>query len=68
MVIWNMLEVLVYPGRTVTYNNIDWVALYQNLQKARKCWAMVCKVVSVTGETVQARGMLYKAVVHLVLL
>ena len=58
----------LYLARTVAYNNIDWAELYQNIQKARRWWVMVGKVVTKTGETVRARGMLYNAVVKLVLL
>ena len=57
-----------HMGCTVAYNNSYWAALYQNLWKLQIRWEMVGKVVSKTGETVQTRGMLYEAAVHLVLL
>ena len=53
-----------YLRRTVTHNNSDWPALQQNLWKARRWWEMVGKVVWKTGETMQARGMLYKVVLQ----
>ena len=29
---------LPYLGRTITYNNTNWAALYANLRKAQKRW------------------------------
>ena len=55
-------------GRTVAYNNIDWVALYHNLWKTQRRWVMVGKVVAKTRSTVWAQGILYKSVVQLELL
>ena len=34
-----------YLGRTVAYNNRDWVDLYQNLKKTRRRFGVVAKVV-----------------------
>ena len=42
--------------------------MYQNLRKARRRWGVVVRVLEKTGATVQARGMMYKAVANLVLL
>ena len=57
-----------YLGRMDAYNNSNWVDLYQNIWKARRWWVMVGKLVSKTGATFQARGILYKTVVQSVLL
>ena len=57
-----------YLGHTVTYNNSNWAALYQNLWKAQRWWEMVGKVVMKTGGKVRARVMLYRAIVQSVLL
>ena len=64
----DMAMIFSYLVRTVAYKNSDWAALYQNLQRVRRRWEMVGKVVTNTGSTVQARGMMYKAVVKSVLL
>ena len=42
--------------------------VYQNLQKVRSQWVMIVGVMAKTGETVWARGMMYKSVAQLVLL
>ena len=57
-----------YLGRTVAYKNSNWVALYQNLQKVQWRWEIVGKVVTMIEATVRARGIMYKAIVQLVLL
>ena len=51
----------------IAYNNIDWVAVYQNLQKSWKRWGMVVRFMERTGETVRTWGSMYKAVEKLVL-
>ena len=40
-----------YMGYTVAYKNSYWTDLYQNLQKARRRWVVVGKVVVKTGTT-----------------
>ena len=57
-----------YLRCTITYNNRDWVALYQNLGKARSWRGMVSRVLDNTGAMMRSRKMLYKAVVQTVLL
>ena len=57
-----------YLGRTVAYNNSNWAALYHNLWKARRRWGVVGKVVTKTGATVRAQGILYKSIIQSVLL
>ena len=55
-------------GHMVAYNNRGWMSLYQNLRNMQRRWEIVGKVVSKTGSTVQDRGVLYKAVIPLLLL
>ena len=57
-----------YLGRTVTYSNSNWAALYKNLSKVRWRWGVVDKVVIKTGATVQVQGIHYKAIFHMVLI
>ena len=57
-----------YLGRTITYNNINWSALYHNLEKARRRWGMVLRVLEKTGEAVIDREIMYKAVVQTMML
>ena len=45
-----------------------WLAVYQNLRKARRPWGIIVRVLEKTGATVWARGIMYKAVVQLMLL
>ena len=61
-------EALPYIGWTITYNNSNWTEVYHNLQKSRRLWGMVTRVLEKTGATVQAQGAMYKAVAQLVLL
>ena len=63
-----LVAAFLYLYRKLAYNNSNWFDLYHNLWKARIRWAMVGGVVSKTGETVWAKGVLYKAVVQSVLL
>ena len=63
----NLIAPFPYLGRTVTYNNSNWEALYQNLQKALRRWVMVGKIVTKTESAVQSQGMMYQSVVKLVL-
>ena len=55
-------EAFPYLGRMIAYNNIDWMAVYQNLREARRWWGMIVRVLTKTGAMVQDRGMIYKAV------
>ena len=57
-----------YLGRTITYNNRYWAAVYQNLRKAQRRWEMIKRVLSKTGATVRDRGMMYKVVTQSVIL
>ena len=53
---------------TVAFKNSDWAALYGNLSKAQRLWGMVVKFLTKTGETVRSRVIMYKEVVHMVIL
>ena len=54
--------------RTIAYNNSNWEAVYHNLRKDRQRCGVISKVLAKTEVTVQARGIIFKAVVHTVLL
>ena len=58
----------LYLGHTVAFNNSDWKNLYHNLRKAWFWWGVATKVLKRTGATVRTWGILYKEVVHTVLL
>ena len=62
------MEDFPYLGQTTKYSNSDWTAVYQNLRKARRLWGMVVRVLAKMGETVRARGMIYKLVEQSVLI
>ena len=55
-------------GRTISYNNSDWVAVYLNLSKARRRWGIIARVLERTGATVRAWGEMYKVVAQSVLI
>ena len=55
-------------GQTIAYNNSNWEAVYLNLRKARMWWWMIERALQRTGETVQDRGAIYKAVAQWMLL
>ena len=57
-----------YLVRKVVYNNKDWADLYQNLWKVWRGWGMVGKLVTKAGKMVLERGMVYKAILRLMLL
>ena len=57
-----------YLGHTVTYNNNDWAALYQNFRKVRRRWGAVANMVTNMVAMVRAQGMLYKLSVQMVLI
>ena len=62
------LEEVTYLGRTITYNNRDCMAVYQNPRKAPGRWGMIARVLVNKGPTVRFRGMMYNVVAQLVLL
>ena len=55
-------------GRTIMYNNSDWIAIYHNQRKAWQCWEVISKMLMKTGSTVQSCGNIYKEVVQTMLL
>ena len=57
-----LLEAFPYLGRKIAYNNSDWTAVYQNLEKARRRWGMIARVMVKTGAIVRAQGIMYKSV------
>ena len=57
-----------YLGHKITYNNSDWVALYSNLRKDKRRWGVVATVLGKKEERIKLRAMMYKVVVHMVLL
>ena len=61
-------EAIPYLGRIIAFNNSDWAAVYQNLQRARRWQVIIARVMEMTGATVHAWGMMYKAVTQSVLL
>ena len=61
-------DAFTYLGRTITYNNRYWVAVYHNLRKDWRIWGMIQKLQTNIGAMVRARSMLYKAVAQTVLL
>ena len=63
-----LLEAFPYLGRTITYSNSDWSAVYLNLRKSWRRWGVVARVLESTGATGRARGAMYEAVEQLVLL
>ena len=56
------MEVPPYLRKTITYNNSNWHAVYQNLRKERRRREMIVRVMAKTGGMVWAYGMMYKAV------
>ena len=59
---------LPYLGRTVEFNNSYWASLYGNLRKEQWIWGVVEKIPTNKEATVQVWEMMYKAVVHKMLL
>ena len=63
------VDSFVYLGRLLGANEDDsWLAISNNLQKARKRWGMVARVLTRQGATPQVMGYFYKAIVQAVLL
>ena len=53
---------------TISYNNSNWTAMYQNRQKARQLWRMISNVLMKIVWTVRACGILYKLVAQTLIL
>ena len=61
-------EAFPYLGQTIAYNSRDWAAVYLNLRKYWRWWAMIVRVIERTGATVRSRGAMHKAVAQSVIL
>ena len=62
------LKELPYLGRTITFNNSNWAAVYLNLRKFWRQWGVIARVLERTGVTVRSWGEIYKEVAQLVLI
>jgi hypothetical protein len=62
------VQTFVYLGRPLSCFDNDWPAIHRNVQKARKRWAMVSRVLSREGASPRVSGKFYQAVVQSVLL
>jgi len=63
-----LVSVFRYLGQQLPSTDEDWPAIYWNLSKARKHWAMVSRVLACKGADARISAMFYKAVVQSVLL
>ena len=61
-------DALLYLRRKIAYNNSNCPAVLLNLNKERRWWGMILRVLMKTGAIVWVRGMMYKAVAQAVLL
>ena len=57
-----------YLGRVLSEDDDDWPAIQANIQKARKRWGQVAKILAKEGATSGTMAYFYKAVVQAVLL
>ena len=62
------LEAFPYLARMIAYDNRNCPVVYYNSEKLRRRWGMIIWGLEKMGATVQARGMMYKAVDQSVLL
>ena len=62
------LEAFHYLRQKITYNNSNWPAVYQNLQKAQRWWCVIARLLKKTKETVRACWMNNNTVAKLVIL
>lgn len=62
------VQSFVYLGRPLSCFDEDGPAIYRNLQKARKRWGMVSRLLTREGASPRVSGLFYKAVVQTVLL
>ena len=63
-----MVRTFKYLGRTIAANNSDWPALYTNLNKARRKWSTLARILTKTGLPPRMAGLFYKAIAQAVLL
>ena len=59
---------LKYMGIVITAGGDDWTAVAGNLQKVRKIWVGLSKILSREGADLKVLGHFFKAVVQVVLL
>ena len=57
-----------YLGRVLTVGEIDWLAVVENLRKARKSWGRLSKILIREGADPKVLGNFYKTVAQSVLL
>ena len=57
-----------YLGRVLSAADNNWSAVVSNLQKARRKWAQLMRVLRRDGEDARNSGQIYLEMVHLVLL
>ena len=57
-----------YMGRVMTAGDNDWLAVAGNLQKARRSWGRLQRILRREGATPRISGSFFKAVVQQVLL
>jgi hypothetical protein len=57
-----------YLGHPLSANDNDWAAPMWNLGKARKCWAMISRVLASEGASPKISAMFYKTTIQTVLL
>ena len=62
------LESFPYLGRTIALNNSDWLAVFQNLNKARRWWGMILRVLTKTEAMVCACGRMSKVLAQSVIM
>ena len=63
-----LVEAFTYLGRKISYNNINWSAVYHSLSKARRREGMIVREFLKTVSKVQACGIMYKEVAQSVIL
>lgn len=63
-----MVQDFRYLGHPLSANDDDWTALTWNILKAKRCWAMISRVLSREGADPRISAMFYKATVQTVLL
>jgi hypothetical protein len=62
------VEVFMYLGRLIAYNDTNTQAMRSNLRKARGCWARILRVLRAENADARTCRMFYKATVQTVLL
>ena len=63
-----MVTSFKYLGQILTAADEDWMAVVGNLQKARKSWTRLTRILGRQGASPRVLGVFFKAVVQTVLL